>query len=396
MKILQIVSGFAPAWGLGGAVRLTYDLSIELAKKGHEVVVYTTDKATLNQRLNPNTIEKIDGIEVTYFRNISNKYATLYNIPNSPKLIFTMMNEISDFDIVHIHEYRTINGHFAAKIALFKNIPFIIQPHGSISVDVGNVPFKITYDVLFGLKLLSKADSLLALSDQERSIFQSLGLDDSKISIIPNGIDMNPIHFKHRSFRKAYNIDEEAIVVLFLGRLHKIKGLDLLIPAFKRVCDAKKDRKMILILAGQGDNNYVIELKRLVKSLQIENNVIFTGPLYDEIKDSCFFESDIFVLPSYYDAFPIAVLEAAAHNLPLLISSKCGIPEVKSGDFGIIIEPDIDSIFGGIIQLVDNPTLRMQIADSANKVVNKVYSIRKTGNAIEQLYKSVQRKRADQ
>ena len=104
MKILYVVSGFAPAWGLGGGVRTSYELSKEMASRGHDIVVYTTDILDHKSRINYR-YKNWEGVKTYYFKTISNYLQKAVQF--APKVYYLMRN-ISSFNIVY-YEYRTVN-----------------------------------------------------------------------------------------------------------------------------------------------------------------------------------------------------------------------------------------------------------------------------------------------
>ena len=128
-----------------------------------------------------------------------------------------------------------------------------------------------------------------------------MGVPKNKIEIIPNGIDLIEDQYLPEKglFRKKYNITNDENVILYLGRIHKIKGIDLLLKSFKLLTKDMDNVKLVIV--GPGDTS---NLKKMIKGSTIENKVIFTGPLYGEDKNEVFIDSDLYVLPSIYDCFP--------------------------------------------------------------------------------------------
>ncbi len=137
-------------------------------------------------------------------------------------------------------------------------------------------------------------------------------------------------------FRALYDIPSGAHVILFLGRLHPIKGIDLLLRAFEIVL--KEVENCRLVIAGPEDGS-LPGLKALARELKLCSNVLFTGPLYGRAKFAAYRDSDIYVLPSYYEAFPIAVLEAWAFKKPVIVTENCGIKDLLQ-DSGLTVQPD--------------------------------------------------------
>ncbi|MBO3810151.1 MAG: glycosyltransferase, partial [Candidatus Brockarchaeota archaeon] len=110
MKILQVVPYFPPAYAFGGPVKAAYQISRELVKRGHEVIVYTTDVKDFESRLGINSYTTLDGIEVRRFRNISLTSIKKLKLFITPHLVSCAKKEVKDFDVIYLHEYRTFQN----------------------------------------------------------------------------------------------------------------------------------------------------------------------------------------------------------------------------------------------------------------------------------------------
>ena len=125
-------------------------------------------------------------------------------------------------------------------------------------------------------------------------------------------------------------------ILLFLGRLNKIKGLDTLVIAFKQVIEESKN--VILVIAGP-DDGYLDSLKNLVCSLKISDNVLLVGPLYGDDKLAAYVDADVYVLPSTYETFPVTILEAYACSKPVIASKVGSLNDlVLDGVTGLLVE----------------------------------------------------------
>jgi len=137
---------------------------------------------------------------------------------------------------------------------------------------------------------------------------------------------------------------------LFLGRVHKVKGLDMLIPAFANLCKDYPEWK--LVIAGPDENDHKKTLVELTKKYKIENKINFVGEVLGKKKEELFVSSDLFVLPSYSEALSVAAIEALRYSLPLLITKTCNFPEVVQSGAGIEVMPSHDDIQVGLEQLM--------------------------------------------
>lgn len=351
MKILQVISSFPPAFAYGGPLRAAYEISKKLVEKGHEVTVYTTDVYDAHSRLkyDKNPVW-MDNIEVYYFRNINNRLAHK-NLPIAFGMALALKKNIKNFDIIHIHEYRSFQAVILHHYAKKYGIPYVLQPRGSLP-RMSKSRQKKLFDVLFGRSIVKDASKIIASSRIESNQYWDVfpDLKSEKIVHIPNGIDLETYQNlpKKGKFRKKYSIAEDEKVILFLGRIHEIKGLNILIEAYGKLKNELKGVK--LVIAGP-DDGYLDKLKLMVKELNIENDVIFCGPLYGKEKSEAYVDANVFVLPSKYESFGNVVLEAMAHNTPVIITNSCGVSEwLNSAE---IIDPTVNSLYIKLLEILE-------------------------------------------
>ncbi|MGB9623131.1 MAG: glycosyltransferase, partial [Candidatus Bathyarchaeia archaeon] len=270
LRILQVVPYFPPAYAFGGPVKVAYQISRELAKRGHKVTVYTTDAKDFNSRLETCFNETVHGVRVYYFRNISLMLVRKLKLFVTPKLIPVAKETLKEFDLVHLHEYYTFQNAIIRGPAKKQGIPYVLQAHGSLPKVGSWRRLKQLYDVFFGYRILRGASKVIALSNVEAEQYRSMGIPEEKIAIIPNGIDLSEYANlpPKGSFRKKFNIPDDRKIILYLGRVHKIKGIDFLIRAYAHLRNEMKFKDAILVIAGP-DDGYFEEAKALANSLGV-------------------------------------------------------------------------------------------------------------------------------
>ncbi|MHA1833728.1 MAG: glycosyltransferase [Candidatus Baldrarchaeia archaeon] len=393
MRILQVVSYFPPAYAFGGPVKAAYQISRELIKRGHKVVVYTTDAKDLDSRLEMNFNNIVEGIKVHRFRNLSLTLAKKLKLFITPQLASFAEKEVKKFDIIHIHEYRTFQNivvhHYAKKCC----VPYVLQARGSLPRVKPWRRLKWFYDVLFGYRLLRDTSKAIALTKVEANQYRSMGVPDHKIVIIPNGIDLSEYENlpPKGSFKQKYNIPEDKKIILYLGRIHKLKGIDLLVKAYDRVVKQVKHRENVILVIVGPDEGYLRELKLLVSSLGISSNVLFIGPLYGSSKLEAYVDADILVLPSRYETFPNVVLEAYACSKPVIASNVGSIPDVVlHGKTGLLFQVgDVEELTQTIVHMLACPEEAEKMGYEARKFVEERFSIDKVVSVFEVLYENV-------
>ncbi|MDJ1175388.1 glycosyltransferase [Roseofilum capinflatum] len=189
---------------------------------------------------------------------------------------------------------------------------------------------------------------------------------------IPLGVDIPEIQPDAKAkLRAKYDIPLDATIILFLSRLHYKKRPDLLIEALHQV--QSKRPNLYLLLAGSGDSEYIEQLKQLLHQLDLHHCTRFTGFVTGEDKDLVLQGSDLFVLPSFSENFGIAVVEAMAAGLPVIITPEVQIaPEIKQANAGLIVEGNRESVASAIAQLLTSE--KQKLSHNAQTLVKQCYS----------------------
>jgi len=130
--------------------------------------------------------------------------------------------------------------------------------------------------------------------------------------------------------------------VLFLGRIHPKKGLDLLLPAWAKLSAQTKDWQ--LVIAGPDEQGYLAQIRELAQSLGLRDQIVFTGPVTGQTKINLLHSADLYILPSYSEGFSMSILEAMACELPVVATRACNFPDVTGAQAGWECEPTVDSL----------------------------------------------------
>ena len=386
MKILQVIPYFVPAWDRGGPLNAAYHMSKELVKSGHEVTVYTTNVLNRNSKIKEMS-SIIDGIKVKRFTNLSNFLAYNQNIFLSPGMIFEVKKSLKNFDVIHMHEYRTMQNVIARHYALKYGIPYVLQAHGSLPIIMGKTELKKFYDNIWGQKILQDAAYVIAVTNVEAEQFKMLGIKENKIKVIPNGIDLAEyVNLPPKgNFKRKHGLTENQEIILYLGRIHKIKGLDLLVRAFNIV--KKSDKQVKLVITGP-DNGYLAELMSTIRDLGIEDHVIITGPLYGQDKIEAYVDADVYVLPSIYETCPISVIEACACGTPVIVTDRCGIANIIDNQAGIVVPYDEIILSKTLLTLLHDNNKKQEFGKNGILLVRDKLNWDKINKQIEDIYVS--------
>lgn len=359
MKILQVIPYFAPK--RGGNVNSVYNLSNQLVKRGHEVTIITTDF-----EFDKDYAESLKRVQVILFKCIIN-----IDLFISPSMKKWLKRNIKDYDIIHMNSFRHYQNivvhHYAKKC----DIPYILQPRGSVPT-ISKSKRKKLFDTFWGRAIIKDAKKVIATSkiesEQYRTIFPNL--DSDKIVHVPNGIDLETYQNlpQKGQFRKKYSIDDKQKIILFLSRIHKKKGADILVKAFSKLKNEFENVK--LVIAGP-DDGYLDKLKSIVSKLNIESTVIFTGPLYEKDKMEAYVDADVFVLPSSSEeeSFGNVALESLACGTPVIVTNKCGVSEWITDDVSYVVECGKDQLRDALFKLLSDEGLRKRFGEGGRKLV---------------------------
>jgi glycosyltransferase involved in cell wall biosynthesis len=250
----------------------------------------------------------------------------------------------------------------------------------------------LIYDIFFGYQLLRDAAKVIALNHVEAEQYRAMGVPEEKIAIIPNGIDLSEyVNLPPKgAFKKKFNIPEDRKIILYLGRIHKIKGIDILIKAYAYMRNKMNLRDIVLVIAGP-DDGYLNEAKRLAQALDVSNHVLFTGPLYGEDKMAAYIDSEVYVLPSRYETFPMAILEAYACGKPVVASEVGGLRDlVKNGETGLLFKPeDVKQLAERISNILNDDKMAEEMGLRGRNFVEEDFTIEKIIEKLEKLYEEV-------
>jgi len=389
MKILQVIPIFSPPLLFGGSQRVAYIISKELVKRGHRVSIYTSDMKNTKEKTGI-LIEDVNGITIVRFKTVSLPLLSKTGLILTPSLKRVAERELNfdTFDVIHVHEARGFQHILVWWLTRKRTVPYVVQAHGNLSEHFGGVLRKI-YDEIFGKKVLEDSLKVIAVNKVEANHYKRFGVPEEKIEIIPNPIDAGEFDsFVTKGvFRKKYNIKPNSKVILFMGRVHPIKGLDILLHAFANMI--KNGRMDVTLVIAGPDDGYMKECIKIVKAHSL-NNVIFTGQLNDKERVQAYVDADVVVLPSRYETFPMVVLEAYACGKPVIASKTGGLKDlIIDGETGKLVEPgNIPELSRALVSVLSSSEKTVKMGYEAKKFV-KHFSVEKCVDKLEQLYFSV-------
>jgi glycosyltransferase involved in cell wall biosynthesis len=393
LKILQVVPYFPPAYAFGGPVIVSYQISKELVRRNNQITIYSSDAKDMKTRICLSDQKISDSMQVYYFRIISMKIVEWLNLFITPGLFIRGNKEIKNFDLIHLHEYYTFQNIIISYLADKFNIPYVVQTHGSLTMVGAHKKWKWLYNACFGFRILKNASKIIALNKMEAQQCNSMGILDNKIVIIPNGLDLSQYAnlSPKNSFKNKYNITNHQKIILYLGRIHKTKGIDLLIKAFAYLFHEMKYFNALLVIAGP-DDGYLNEARSLVSSLGVSDLVLFTGFINNQDKISVLVDSDVFVTPSFY-GFPITFLEACATGTPIITTNFGDKLEWIDGQVGYVTTFSHNELAKAIYAVISNDELREKFSKNCITIVRSKFSLENVVTQLEEIYQEISKEK---
>ncbi len=364
MNILLLTPYFIPYYRFGGPTTRTYQISKRLVEMGHNVTVLTVELDGFKR------VREEDAADVTVKR-----YPVLFGIRDylfTPQMIGYALDVAKDYDVIHGGGYRTFQSDLAVLASVIAHRPCIISAYGSIPYDLPSefpsVFLKRLHDSVMQEYTIKNCDLFVAASRKEVCDLKVFGVPCHKIRLIPSGVALHEFDEANpRRFREKYNLHEKK-VLLFVGRLHPVKGLDMLLYAFAQVLRESSD--VCLVIIGNDSYGYSKGLMSLMQDLKITRNVIFvTDPARRELIDA-YKAADIFILPSRYESCPLVIFEAGACKKPVIATRVGGIPEIiENGENGFLVE------FGNVHQMKSAIQKLLKDNDLANRFGLELYKL---------------------
>ena len=391
MRIALVSPASLPATQFGGILFLSVDIARELSKKGHQISIYTTDLDFANNaKTFSKNLPRIEKINQFYIKRSHVWFAFKLFFIN-PSMYFQMKND--DFDIIHSIGVRSFQSLIAALIARQKNIPLVISDQGGLTTHRNITTGKFINKLIYRLQsplikfIIDQATKVVVANEYEKNIFLEFTKED-KISIVKNGINLEDFKKMKVDFRKKYSISEEFI--LFVGRFHTVKGIDVLIKSINEIRDFLKLKNMKCVIMGV-DFGYEYEMFNLIKKYNLENQITVIKKPEREYVIAAYEQSQMLVLPSRWELSPLTPLEGFAFKKPVISTNCHGIPHtIQDGQNCILTEMnDFKKIAESIEYLVNNENERKKMGEEGYNQVKNECNSEEMAKRIEEVYQKL-------
>lgn len=379
MRFLHVVPTYLPAIAYGGPIVSVHGLCRALAKRGHHVEVFTTNRDRSGVSPVPVGVPVLrDGVRIRYFSS-----PILKRLFWAPALGVALRREVENFHAVHIHAVFLWPNWAAARAAHRAKVPFVISPKGMLVKELikqRNPLIKSAWIQLIEKSNLRRASAIHVSSAVEAEELKRFGWSLPGLTIIPNGVDDPTTFDESQVSRDTRRVAQASQLVLFLGRISWKKGLDRLIKA---LADAQH---AVVAIVGPDDENLVPQLSRIAEQLGFRDRVSFLPRIVlGADKEYLFAKARVCVLPSHSENFGNSVLEAMRRGVPVVVTPQVGAADiVREAAGGLVAEP---GDFGeAIAKLVQDEALARSLGEAGQRYVTKHCSWAAAAEQMEALY----------
>lgn len=403
MEILHLVQGYYPA--IGGTEHLVRKISEGLVQQYRDLVtVYTLNVYNCDGFVDPRSpllpkgSQNMNGVKIfrfpvlnalgrilfvlqnhMYHRHVplNDISRTVYNGPISPQMLLATIR--SDYDIAMASSFPLMHMYYAYVAKRINRRPLVF--HCGIHTEDD-----WSFNRPCSFKIMRRCDALIANTTHERNYLVSKGLDAKTIHVVGCGVDLHEFDGANgREFRAKIGLSNEPIV-LFVGQMVAHKGVDILLEAMKEVWTQFSDARLVLAGAPTAFN-FVLE--RRIERLDPESRskVISVGRFSEEAKPAIFASCDVFALPSRYESFGIAYLEAWACKKPVIGTWSGAIPSViRDGEDGLLVAYGRTSeLSEAIIKLLGDRSLASTLGRNGWNKVRRNY----TWNVVVEKFRTI-------
>lgn len=372
MRILQIIPSISLVYG--GPSQMVLGLSAALATKNIDVTIITTDSngdigqlpldVPLNEPIQQN------GYQIIYFRCYPwRRYKFSFS------LLQWLNENARQFDLAHLHALFSPVTTLAATIARYHHLPYIIRPCGMLDpADLQKKKrLKQIYATLLECPNLAGAAAIHFTSKEEAKISERFGLGSTGKMPVPRDLVI-PLGVTAGLFPKRLR-ESQVPIILFMSRIEPKKGLDLLIPALESILGSGIEFHFILAGSNPQDADYETQIKVQINNSSLAKYTTITGFVSGDLKVEVLTKADLFVLPSYYENFGIAVAEAMAAGVPVVISDRIHIAEdIQQAEAGWVGPLEVGAIANSIKSALLNPQERQRRGLNGKEYAKKHYN----------------------
>lgn len=384
MKVLHVIPSLSPA--LGGPTQVALKVVQAIRAQGVDAEIVTTDHQQDNSDIPLN--QRVD------YENVPVWFLPAFPFPLkeyifSAALTKWLWHNIGKYDILDNHYLFSYVPSCAGAIARWFKTPYTVRTQGQLTpwaLKQGTLK-KQLYTTLIERENLNKAAAVHCTTQQEAQDLNRFGIKTPTITL-PLGVTKAvKISTAKSELYQQYGIAENKLIILFLSRLHYKKRPDLLVESLSQVIKHKQN--FHLIMAGNSEPDYLRYLQKLVTQYDLSNYVSFPGFVTGRDKDLLLQGADIFALPSHSENFGIAVAEAMAAGLPVIVTPGVQIaPQIAAANAGMVVE-DQTELTAAILQLLSSSHGRLSLSQNAIALAQEKYTWTQIANQLIDAYAEI-------
>ncbi len=379
MKIIHVTDELKPE--AGGLVSVPINLAAAQAALGHEV--FLLGRMGIENLIHSGETSKIPDFDRVTMEDAGQPGLAAKIAPTKVRKL--LIKHITPGSIVHLHGVWDPILLVASQIARKVGATYIVTPHSMLH-PWQMQRFTWQKKVVFALgwkRMLKSAAFVHVLNSDEKTYVDAFKLG-TPTEIIANGIyPESLLPPQNMPFRNKHAKLLSSPYILFLSRLHNQKGILHLLDGFEVFFQSHPDVYLVL---GGPDYGELSLIEQKLKGMKSSSHVVIPGPLYGEEKLDALHGAQCFALTSLNEGFSVAILEALACGLPVVISSNCFFPEVEEAGAGIISALDSTSVSNALASLLDHPEKQQQMGQIARQLVEQSYHWSSIAKQTEVLY----------
>jgi glycosyltransferase involved in cell wall biosynthesis len=307
---------------------------------------------------------------------LSNRKWRVYYAPAFKRTVADICEQ-QGIEIIHDNGVWMPYNYAAATVARRLGIPLVIQPRGCLqplALDFNLWKKRLAWK-LYQKQILDGASLFVATAEQEAESIRKLGLRQP-IAVIPNGVNLPP-------WQDRLPTKKQKRQVLFLSRIHPVKGLLNLVAAW----DQLRPKHWMTIVAGRDEGGHLREVQNSVERAGLNQDFKFVGPVGGEAKEKLYRESDLFILPTYTENFGVAVAEALTYGMPVITTTGAPWSGLVTNRCGWWVEPAVKPIAQALQQATSLSDLeRYEMGRRGRAFVEQEFSWQKIGKEMLAVY----------
>ena len=283
-------------------------------------------------------------------------------------------------------------GHWSILNALvyiatrFADKPYVVCPAGALPLFGRSQIIKSVYNLVIGNAIIRNASAWIAVTKSEFPQFSAYGIDESKITVIPNGINIDDFpSVEPHVFINKYGLPDSPII-LFMGRLNLIKGPDILLNAFIQAQEYLDEYHLVFV---GPDGGMLSMLQKRAQEAGVAEKVNFVGYVSGYVKSAAYHAAKLLVVPSRQEAMSIVALEAMVCGTPVLLTDQCGFNEITSINPNLEVAVEAEKIAEKLVELLTDETLLQDVALSLKDFAIRKYSWNEVIANYLNLYKKI-------